>query len=118
MPGRFFANRPARPTLPMLFTQGSADTVNLPGCSAAMYHADPARARYYLALFGADHTGPYWGTNRFERVVARVTVAFFDRYVLGQAAAGPAMRRHGDVAGTAALYSHGRGHVPTGPCVT
>jgi dienelactone hydrolase len=114
MPGTFFTRRP----VPMLFTQGSADTVNLPGCSAAMYHADPARARYYLALFGADHTGPYWGTNRFERIVARVTLAFFDRYVLGQAAAGPAMRRHGDVPGTAALFSHGAGEVPPGPCVT
>jgi len=113
-PGAFFVRRPA----PMLFTQGSADMVNLPGCSAALYHADPARARYYLDLFGADHTGPYWGTNRFERVVARVTLAFFDRYVLGQAAAGPAMRRHGDVRGTAALFSHGRGDVPPGPCVT
>ena len=100
------------------FTQGSADTVNLPGCSIALYHADPGRARYYLDLFGADHTGPYWGTNPFERVVAAVSVAFFDRYVLGKAAAWPAMQRRGDVPGTAVLYSHGGGHLPPGPCVT
>ncbi len=114
MPGRFFAGRP----VPMLFTQGSADTVNLPGCSAAMYHADRARDRYYLDLFGADHTGPYWGVNSYERIVARVTLAFFDRYVLGQASGGPAMRHYGNVPGTAALYSHGGGHLPAGPCVT
>jgi dienelactone hydrolase len=114
MPGAFFSRRP----VPMLFTQGSADTVNLPGCSAAMYHADRAAARYYLDLFGADHTEPYWGTNRFERTVARVTLAFFNRHVLGQAAAGPAMRRYGDVPGVAALSSHGGGHIPPGPCVT
>lgn len=114
MPGTFFAGRP----VPMLFTQGSADTVNLPGCSAAMYHADPARERYYLDLFGADHMSPYRGVNRYERIVARVTLAFFDRYVLGQDRASAAMRRYGDVPGTAALFSHGRGHLPAGPCVT
>jgi dienelactone hydrolase len=114
MPGKFFSRRP----VPMLFTQGSADTVNLPGCSAAMYHADPAQARYYLDLFGENHTGPYWGTNRSERVVARVTLAFFNRYVLKRDSAGPAMRRDGDVPGTAALFSHGEGHVPPGLCVT
>ena len=113
MPGRFFAARP----VPMLFTQGSADTVNLPGCTAAMYHADPARDRYYLDLFGASHTGPYWGVNPYERLVARVTLAFFDRYVLGQDSAGPAMRRYGNVQGSA-LYSHGGGHLPSGPCAT
>ena len=114
MPGSFFTRRPA----PMLFTQGSADTVNLPGCSAAMYHADPARLRYYLDLFGADHTGPYWGTNRFERIVARVSLAFFDRFVLNQAAAGPAMKRAGDVPDLAALFGDGHGSVPDGPCIT
>jgi len=113
-PGAFFA----RPPVPMLFAQGSADTVNLPGCSAALYYADPARARYYLDLFGADHTGPYWGTNRFERVVTRVTVAFFDRYVLGQPAARPAMRQAGDVPRTAALFGRGGGRPPPGPCAT
>jgi predicted dienelactone hydrolase len=114
MPGAFFASRP----VPMLFTQGNADTVNLPGCSAAMYHADRAAARYYLDLFGADHTGPYWGTNRFEQIVARVTLAFFNRYVLGRDSAEPAMRHYGNIPGAAALSSHGGGHVPPGPCVT
>lgn len=114
MPGSFFSRRPA----PMLFTQGSADTVNLPGCSAAMYRADRASARYYLNLFGADHTGPYWGSNPFERIVARVSLAFFNRYVLGQYSAGPAMKRAGNVPNLAALLSHGHGSLPHGPCIT
>ncbi len=112
MPGTYFGSRP----VPMLFTQGSADTLNPPGCSVTMYQADPARARYYLDLFGASHTTPYWGTNRYERVVARVTLAFFNRYVLRRAAAGPAMARQGDVTGLAALYAHGGGHLRPGPC--
>jgi dienelactone hydrolase len=114
MPGAFFARSP----VPMLFTQGDADTVNLPGCSVAMYRADPAWARFYLDLFGADHTGPYWGTNRYERIVARVTLAFFDHYVLGHDAAAAAMRRAGNVRHVARLFSHGRGSLPGGPCVT
>lgn len=114
MPGAFFTRRP----VPMLFTQGDADTVNIPGCSANMYRADRSTARYYLDLFGADHTEPYWGTNRFERVVARVTLAFFNRYVLDQPASGPAMRHYGNVPGTAALFSHGGGDVQPGQCVT
>src|SRR5215467_4326994 len=91
MPGKYFTGHP----VPMLFTQGSADSINPPGCSVTMYRADPTRARYYLNLFGASHTGPYWGVNRYERIVAKVTTEFFDRFVLKQAAAGPVMIRDG-----------------------
>lgn len=114
MPGRYFTRRP----VPMLFTQGSADTINPPGCSVVMYRADPARARYYLDLSGADHTVPYWGVSRYERTTARVTTEFFDRFVLGQDAAGPAMRRDGTVPGLAALYRHGLGRFPSTYCNT
>ena len=112
MPGRYFSRRPA----PMLFTQGSADTINLPVCSVQMYRADPAHDRYYLDLFGASHTIPYWGADKVERIVARVTLAFFNRFVLRHAAAGPQMKRDGDVSGLAALFSGGAGHLTTGPC--
>jgi dienelactone hydrolase len=90
---------------PMLFTQGSADALNPPWMSRQLYRADSPRARYYLALFGADHTVPYWGTNRVERLVARVTLAFLDRFVLGQASALATMKRDGNVRGNAALVS-------------
>jgi dienelactone hydrolase len=82
MPGRYFTGR----TPPMLFTQGSADTINPPAASVRLYTADRSRERYYLDLFGADHTAPYWGSDPAERLVSRETLAFFDHYVLGQPA--------------------------------
>jgi hypothetical protein len=97
----------------MLFVQGSADTVNPPWTSVQLYDADGSAARYYLDLFGADHLGPYWGTNKAERIVVRVTLAFFDRYVLGQRAALAVMASDGDVQGTAALVAAGE-PVPAG----
>jgi fermentation-respiration switch protein FrsA (DUF1100 family) len=104
MPGRYFPGGAP----PMLFVQGSADTVNPPWTSVQMYTADRAPARYYLDLLGATHTVPYWGTNPVERIVARVTLAFFDRYMLAQPGALAAMTRNGNVRGAAALVSGGR----------
>ena len=101
MPGRYFA----RGAPPMLFVQGSADAINPPWTSLQLYQQDQGRAKYYLDLFGANHLEPYWGTNPVERLVARVTLAFFDRYVLGQPPALATMARDGDVSGTAALVS-------------
>ncbi len=106
MPGRYFA----RGAPPMLFVQGSADTVNPPWTSMQLYTADQARTRYYLDLFGATHMTPYSGTNRVERIVARVTLAFFNRYVLGRTSVLGTMTRDGNVRGTAALVSGG--HLP------
>jgi dipeptidyl aminopeptidase/acylaminoacyl peptidase len=105
MPGRYFPHG----TPPMLFVQGSADTDNPPQLSLQMYRADTANARYYLDLFGEDHIDPYQGTNpAVQQLVVRVTLAFFDRYVLGQAPALAAMTRNGNVSGTAALVSGGQ----------
>lgn len=100
MPGRYFARTP----VPMLFVQGSADVVNPPWTSVQLYESDPG-TRYYLDLIGANHTGPYWGTSQVEQVVARVTLAFFNRYVLGQPRARSAMATDGDVPGVATLAS-------------
>ena len=103
MPGRYFAHGAP----PMLFVQGSADTINPPWTSMQLYSSDAERARYYLDLFGVDHMTPYTGTNPDERLVARVTVAFFNRYLLGRPAALATMTREGNVSGTAALVSGG-----------
>lgn len=104
MPGRYFAHRAP----PMLFVQGTADTVNPPWTSKQLYRAHAPGARYYLNLFGATHTPPYEGTNRVERLVARVTLAFFNRYVLGQAAAVAVLRHNSNVPGKAALAAGGQ----------
>lgn len=106
MPGTYFAGQ-APP--PMLFVQGSADTINPPWTSVQLYRADRASPRYYLDLYGADHMVPYTGDNPVERFVARVTLAFFGRYVLGRAGAVATMRRDASGSGgIAALGSGGR----------
>ena len=103
MPGRYFAHGAP----PMLFVQGSTDTINPPWTSMQLYEADQVRSRYYLDLLGADHMTPYTGANPVEGLVARVSLAFFDRYVLGQAGALATMTREGNVSGTAVLVSGG-----------
>jgi dienelactone hydrolase len=112
MRGRYFTKRFTKHPTPILFSQGSADTINPAGCSVTLYHADRAKANFYLELFGASHTGPYWGTNGYERIVARVTLAFFDRYVLKRRHASSVMRKRGNASGVAALFSDRRGNLP------
>ena len=103
MPGRYFAGQ-APPTL---FVQGSADTINLPQTSVQLYRADRASPRYYLDLYGADHMVPYTGDNPVERLVARVTLAFFDRYILGRTGALAGVAQAARRSGIAALDSGG-----------
>ena len=102
--GRYF---PA-PSPPMLFVQGSADPINPPGASLQLYEADSTGPRYYLDIFGAGHLTPYEGDTAQERMVAKVTTEFLDRYVAGQRAAGAAIERAGDVPGLAVLVRGGR----------
>ena len=108
MPGKYFTNGAP----PMLFVQGSVDNINPPSASVLLYRSDVGGIRYYLNLAGADHLGPYTGTNTVEQIVARTTLAFFNRYVLGQAGEQAAMTQDGNVAGAAQLDSGG--HVPRG----
>jgi predicted dienelactone hydrolase len=103
MPGTYFAGHAP----PALFVQGSADTINPPWTSVQLYRADRESPRYYLDLYGADHMIPYTGDNPVERLVARVTLAFFDRYVLGRAAELAIMRQ--DASGSGGLAALGSG---------
>src|SRR5215472_17418344 len=105
MPGPYFA----RAAPPMLFVQGNADTINPPWTSVQLYRADRSTPRYYLDLYEADHMVPYTGDNPVERLVARITLAFFDRYVLGHAGALTTMRQAASGSGgLAALGSGGQ----------
>jgi dienelactone hydrolase len=105
MPGPYFAGQAP----PMLFVQGNADTINPPWTSVQLYRTDRASPRYYLDLYGADHMVPYTGHDPVERLVARITLAFFDRYVLGHAGALTTMRQDArDSDGLAALGSGGQ----------
>jgi len=95
-------------TPPVLFVQGSADDINPPPASLAMYRADASGPRFYLDLPGAGHLAPYEGRRPPEPLVARVTVDFLDKYLAGQRAAAAAMRRAGRVPGRAVLVGGGR----------
>jgi pimeloyl-ACP methyl ester carboxylesterase len=108
MPGQYFTQGAP----PMLFAQGSADPVNPPSASVQLYRSDVGGIRYYLNLVGADHMVPYTGANTTEKIVARTTLAFFNRYVLGQVSAQATMTQDGNVPGAAQLDSGG--HVPPG----
>jgi fermentation-respiration switch protein FrsA (DUF1100 family) len=101
MPGTYFGGGAP----PMLFVQGSADTINPPWTSLQLYRADSADPRYYLDLFGADHMIPYAGDNAVEGLVARVTLAFFARYVLGDKGGVTAMTQAGDRSGISVVVS-------------
>ncbi len=102
--GRYFP--PGSP--PMLFVQGSTDPINPPGASLQLYQADTAGPRYYLDVFGAGHLTPYEGDTAQERLVARVTTTFLDRFIAGQRSARSAMARMTTGSGQAALVSGGR----------
>jgi len=104
MPGTYFGG--AAP--PVLYVQGSADTINPPAASLQLYLADTAGPRYYLDLFGADHMIPYAGDDAVERLVARVTLAFFARYVLGDRPALTTMTRAGNRPDISAIVSGGQ----------
>jgi predicted dienelactone hydrolase len=97
----------AGPTPPMLFVQGTGDTCNPPSASAQLYTADETGTRYYLQLLGANHLTPYEGHGAPELIVARVTLAFLDRYVAGQQGSIAAMRQAGRVWGAAELLTGG-----------
>jgi predicted dienelactone hydrolase len=96
---------PATP--PMLFVQGNADPVHPPSATLALYRADTTGARYYVDVLGAGHFSPYEGDGPQEHLVARVTLAFLDRYVAGQGQARAALLRTGNVSGVAMLLNGG-----------
>lgn len=102
--GRWFS----APTPPMLFVQGTADTVNPPSASIQLYKADTTGRRYYLELFGADHLSPYEGVGAPEPIVERVTIDFLDHSLAGQPSSVGAMRRAARVLGASELVSGGQ----------
>lgn len=90
---------------PLLATQGTADTINLPSATAAFYDTAPA-PKFLLSLSGASHLPPYTGEQPQLSVVAGVTLAFLDHYLKGSAAALTRMEKVGNVPGIAALDAH------------
>ena len=87
----------------MLFTQGTADNENAPATSWHLYQTDRPGAKYYLRLLGADHLGPYTKVNQYENAVVRVSVAFFDHYLLHLPGTLGTLSRAGNVPGVDSL---------------
>jgi dienelactone hydrolase len=114
-PGRYvFSDR-----VPLLVTQGSADTINLPACSAEIYDAANSN-KYYLDLLGAPHEPPYVDPGPDLQIIARVTTDFFDGELVGQTAALAALATDGNVEGRSSLSAtavapQARGACPGSP---
>lgn len=72
---RFPANR-----VPLLATQGTADTINPPSLTSAFYDAAP-RPKFLLTLHGAGHLPPYTTEEPQLGVVERITTAFLNHYL-------------------------------------
>jgi predicted dienelactone hydrolase len=69
--------------VPLLATQGSADTLNRPSDTRAFFDIAP-RPKFLLTLLGAKHLPPYTYEQPQLGIVERVTVAFLNRYLKGQ----------------------------------
>lgn len=85
---------------PLLATQGTADTVNLPSLTDSFWKAAP-RPKFLLTLLGASHFPPYSYQQPQLGIVERATIAFLDRY-LKQAPLEPLLAA-GNVRGIARL---------------
>lgn len=79
--GRYYASG----SVPLLVVQGSADIVNIPGCSAQLYDEAPA-PKYYLDIPGAEHEPPYLDPAPARSGVARAVISFLDAYLKDQPA--------------------------------
>ena len=68
---------------PLLAVQGTADPINSPANTAALF-ARAGRPKFLLWLLGASHLPPYTDERPQLHIVERVTTAFLDRYLKGR----------------------------------
>lgn len=78
IPSEPFAFPAAGP--PLLATQGTADTINLPSETDRFFRAAHS-PKYLLRLIGAEHLPPYTGEQPQLGIVERVSTAFLDGYL-------------------------------------
>jgi dienelactone hydrolase len=86
----------------LLAVQGTADSVNSPSGTYS-YFAEAPRPKYLLKLLGAEHTAPYQNEQPHVGIVARVSTAFLNRYLKGEASAGQQLAAVGSVRGGSIL---------------
>ncbi len=103
MPGAGgFTFAPGSP--PLLATQGTADTVNLPSFTNVFFDA-AQRPKYLLSLIGAEHLPPYSDQQPQLAIVERVTISFLDGYLKHGSYALARLASLGDVPGTASMLA-------------
>lgn len=89
---------------PLLATQGTADTINLPSETATFFES-ARRPKYLLRMFGAEHLPPYQDQQPELGIVERVTIAFFDTYLKRRPAALKQLLSVGNVPGITVLLA-------------
>jgi fermentation-respiration switch protein FrsA (DUF1100 family) len=87
---------------PFLAVQGTADKINRPRYSYALFAA-AHRPKFLLRLIGAGHLPPYTYQQPQLSIVERVTLDFLARYLRGDTRGVQRMRVDGDVLGKARL---------------
>ncbi|MDQ6836129.1 MAG: hypothetical protein M3016_08070 [Actinomycetota bacterium] len=87
---------------PLLVVQGDQDTINAPGCSAALYDGAPA-PKYYVGLLGAPHLTPYVGPGPWQAHVERAVRGFLDLYLKRQPGGLLRLHRAAEAPGVTAL---------------
>jgi dienelactone hydrolase len=68
---------------PLLAMQGTADTINAPGTTAAYFSLAP-KPKFLVWLIGAAHLPPYTVEQPQLSVVEQTTLAFLGHYLLGR----------------------------------
>jgi fermentation-respiration switch protein FrsA (DUF1100 family) len=90
--------------VPLLATQGLADTINPPSLTYQFFDAAPT-PKFLLTLPGASHLGPYTDGQPQLGIVERVTTAFLARYLKGSRSALARMLAAAKVPGIAAIQA-------------
>ncbi len=91
-------------SVPLLVIQGTADTVNPPGCSVALYNQAPA-PKYYVALPGEQHEPPYLDPGQTRSQVAQAVIDFLDGYLKRQPLGLVRLSRTANAAGISTITS-------------
>jgi dienelactone hydrolase len=90
------------PSPPLLAVQGTADAINAPSATSHFFRLAP-QPKFLLSLLGAPHLGPYTSQQPQLGIVARVTIAFLDRYLKQQPGAAARLQKAGNVPRLATL---------------
>jgi predicted dienelactone hydrolase len=95
-------------SVPLFVVQGTADTINPPGCSVELYDQAP-RPKYYLDLIGAPHLPPYVTPGPDRTLVEKAVVDFLRYYLERRSSARAALARAGNQPSVASLSSRATG---------